>query len=101
MYNPLHIDQRVESDARSGWMRAFGRWLQTKCHPFIVHRDRPYGRKSAESQLWRRKEFDASAWAGVGDADAVRKVLKIIKDEMDWCNCNFVPDDPLWLVLQG
>ncbi len=99
---PLHIDDEVENSAQRsahGWFTAFLRRFTdvTKLRFFY---EVPRGRRSVELQLRERKSFPEAQWRIRGyRPDVVIPVLEIIRQEMGWPNCNFIPEDNLNLLL--
>jgi hypothetical protein len=99
-YVPLTVDDQIEEAARAGRWKTFGRRLQ-EYSPFLLYRDPPFGRKSAESQLSRRTLFPNGSWATVAPFVDVQVILTIIEQELRWPNNHFIPEDSVRLVMTG
>ncbi len=109
-YRPLHIDPVIEARVqRRDYERALGfrglperfsRWLQSKL-PFGAYAPPlDHGYSSIDRQMVARTEFPTAAWSNFPRPLAdVLPVLELMRDDLDWPNHHFLPDDPLPLVL--
>jgi hypothetical protein len=98
MVEPLYLDERLEQRERSRVVHVLGRFIKS-IFPFVYYVGPPRSRKSIEAQLRRRLCFPTELWAPYGPASEVVAVLKIIQKEFSLPNYNFIPSDPLELIM--
>ena len=95
---PLYVDPQYEEIVEPGWWVRFWMFVwRVKPEPFFSKI--PYGRRSVESQLSARDVFPEAAWSQF-DHGFVRRLLGVVKKEMNLPNDHFLPDDPFFLVLR-
>lgn len=100
MEQPLHIDERLEERERVRVIHVLNRWLRKLFPNSAIIARRP-GRRSVESQLRQRPHFLAELWNEYGPQPQVISILKTIQWELALPNHNFVPDDPIVLLMKS
>jgi hypothetical protein len=97
---PLHVDEDLEAKERGRLGHVMARWLKRQ-FPRLAYAGPPPGRRSVYEQLSTRARFPDEQWFEFGPQDAVLQILELIQRELAWPNHNFLPDDPLTLVMTG
>ena len=98
MIEPLYLDERLEEQGRARIGHALARWLK-KLFPALAYHGPPRARRSVESQLRQRPEFLPELWTDWGPPAEVAAILEIIRKELALPNHNFIPDDPVVLLM--
>ena len=107
-YRPLHIDPVIEADVQrrdveratgiTGFPERVSRWI-TRKRFLRLYVPPPHGHASIQHQMEARTEFSAETWAKFPRPLAeVRSVLELMRDDLDWPNHHFLPDDPFPLL---
>jgi hypothetical protein len=97
---PLQVDEDLEAKEKSRLGHVVGRWLKRQ-FPRLAYTGPPAGRRSAYKQLLTRSLFPCEQWVEYGPQDAVLRILELVQRELNWPKHNFLPDDPLALVVTG
>jgi hypothetical protein len=100
MIEPLCIDERLEEQERARMGHVLARWLK-KLVPVLAYDGPPRTRRSVEMQLRRRSHFFADAWSEYGATEEVLKILEILRQELRLPNHNFVPHDPVVVLMSS
>lgn len=95
---PLHVDERIEAHERARIGHALARWLQ-RLFPALTYHGPPRARRSIESQLLKRPDFSPELWSECGPPAEIEAILKIIRKELALPKHNFIPDDPVVLLM--
>ena len=98
MIEPLHIDERLEERERARIGHVLARWIK-KLIPALAYHGPPRARRSVESQLLQRPRFSSELWSEYGPPAEVAAILEIIRKELALPNHNFVPNDPVVLLM--
>lgn len=98
MTEPLYLDERLEERERARVGHIVARWLK-KLIPSLAYCGPPRTRPSVATQLGRRSSFSADAWRGYGTEQDIAEILETIQKELALPNHNFIPDDPLVLLM--
>lgn len=100
MGRPLFWDEPIEARERARFIHVLNGWIR-KVFPNLAVIARRPGRRSVETQLRQRSCFSAEAWNDYGPVPRVVAVLEIIQWELALPNHNFLPDDPLVLLMNS
>lgn len=100
MTEPLYIDEQLEEQERARLRHVLGRWLK-KFIPVIAYHGPPRARRSIESQLLTRPGFSPELWSECGPPAEVAAILEIIQEELALPSHNFIPDDPVVLIMSS
>lgn len=100
MDRPLFLDEPIEAQEHARLVHVFNGWIR-KLFPDLAIIARRPGRRSVETQLRQRSHFLAEAWNGYGPLPQVIAVLELIQWELALPNHNFLPDDPLALLMNS
>ena len=98
MIEPLHVDERIEAEERARIGHALARWLK-RLFPALAYHGPPRARRSIESQLLKRPAFSPELWSEYGPPAEIAAILEIIQKELALPNPNFIPDDPVVLLM--
>ena len=97
---PLYLNESVEARALGHWGHGIRRHILKLIPPLKFYLP-PRGRPSVISQLEQRPEFPSSMWTEHNSPDDVVAVLKIISGGLNLPNHNFIPEDPLGLIMSS
>ncbi len=100
MDRPLFWDEPIEAQERGRLVHVLNGWIRKLFPNLIIIARRP-GRRSVETQLRQRTHFSAEAWNEYGPLPQVVAVLELIQWELALPNHNFLPDDPLMLLMNS
>ena len=100
MVKPLYLDERLEEQERARIGHVLARWLK-KLIPRLAYHGPPHTRRSVEAQLGRRSSFSPEAWREYGPAEEIVEILETVRKELALPNHNFIPDDPLILLMSS
>ncbi len=94
------IDERLEERERDRAEHVLARFLKKLC-PVLAYNGPPRTRRSVESQLLQRSDFLPGVWSEYGPPAEVIAILEIVQKELSLPNHNFIPDDPLVLLMSS
>lgn len=100
MDQPLFLDEQIEKQERARLGHVLARWLK-KLIPILAYNGPPRTRRSVETQLLQRPCFSPKVWSAYGEPVEVVAILEIIRKELSLPNHNFIPDDPLVLLMSS
>jgi hypothetical protein len=100
MDRPLFWDEPIEARERARLIHVLNGWIRKLVPNLAILARRP-GRRSVETQLRQRSHFSAEAWNKYGPEPRVVALLNIIQRELALPNHNFLPGDPLVLLINS